>query len=179
MRRFIKGAAIAAVMTAGGSALAQTTNPDYTPVNLSFRIGAAWPLDDNLSNVSDVLFAAGADWRLDRSFFPNGETYFSLDWFGRSGSQGTKGNVFPVCINQKWWTGDPGIDTGGRRAYIFAGVGAFFIDVTTSDTVIGVRGGLGVELGPYFFTEVAGYTSDKGNGNVRGTAVAAYLGYRF
>ena len=179
MRRFIKGAAIAAAIGVGAAGFGQSTTNDYTPTNLSLRIGAAWPLDDNLSDISDVLFAAGVDWRLDRPFFAGGETYFSLDWFGRSTS-GQNGNVFPVCINHKWFTSGTGLQTAeDRRTYFFAGVGAFFVDVGSSDTVIGARGGLGLELGPYFFAEVAGYISDKTSTSVRGPAIAAYVGYKF
>jgi hypothetical protein len=178
MRRFINLAAIAAALSICGSAAAQGTNRDYTPSNFSFRIGGAFPIDDNLSDLGNSLFAAGIDYRIDRPFFPNGETFFSVDWFGRTTS-GTKGNVFPVNINHKWFT-NPLPTSEDRRSYFFAGVGAVFIDVASAaDTVLGARAGVGLELGPYFFAEGAFYISDKSGGNVRSTAAAVYLGYRF
>ena len=178
MRRFINLAAIGAALTVCGVASAQETR-DYTPVNFAFRLGVALPIDDNLSSLGDTLFAVGVDYRIDRPFFPNGETFFSIDWFGKSTS-GAKGNVFPVNVNHKWFTSGTGLPTTDEtRAYFFAGVGAVIIDVGTSDTVLGARAGIGVELGTYFFAEGAFYISDKGAGNVRSTAAALYLGYRF
>jgi hypothetical protein len=177
MRRMVTMAAIGAVLGVSGLAAAQT--PDYTPHNFSFRVGANFPLDDNLRDLGNALFALGADYRIDRPFWPGGETFFSLDWFGKS-TTGSKGNVFPLMVNHKWF-GGTGIQAPeeGRRSYFFAGLGAVFIDVGSSDTVLGARGGIGVELGPSFFAEGTLYLSDKSSTNVRATSVAIWLGYRF
>lgn len=180
MRRFMNLAAVAAVLGVSGATFAQEETRDYTPHGFSFRIGVNLPIDEELSDaLGNSLFAFGIDYRIDRPFFPNGETYFSVDWFGRN-STGQKGNLFPVNINHKWFTTATGLPTSGdNRSYFFAGVGAVFVDVVQSDTVIGARAGVGVELGPYFFTEGAFYVSDRANGNIRATSAAIYLGYRF
>ncbi|HVL38041.1 MAG TPA: hypothetical protein VM328_01500 [Fimbriimonadaceae bacterium] len=183
MKRFLSIAACAAAIGVSSSAQAQYTEGgdvfDATPWGFAFRIGYAFPLDDNLREVSDSFFSFGIDYYLSRPFFRTGETYFSLDWYGKTIS-GQKGNFFPLMVNHKWYTERaPLTAPEGHRSYFFAGLGAVFMDTANSDVVIGARGGVGVELGPYFFAEGALTISERASGRVHANTIGAYLGYRF
>lgn len=174
MRRLITLAALAGV-----AAISAAQSPDYYPANLSFRLGAAFPLESQLSDkVGRSLFALGVDYRLNRPLLADGESYISVDWlFGTT--SGRKGNVFPFNINHRWYT-NTGIDAGpGRRSYFFLGVGGVVVDVGTADTVLGARGGVGVELSESLFAEGTVWLSDRASGNVRNTSIGVFIGYRF
>ncbi|MFY9235195.1 MAG: hypothetical protein WAO58_12140 [Fimbriimonadaceae bacterium] len=175
MRRYLNLAALVGALAVSGISSGQS---NYYPINLSFRAGGVFPIDDNLADLGNSLFGLGIDYRIDKPFFEGGETFFSLDWFSGT-TTGRKGNVFPVMVNQKWYTRQSEDGSEGSRSYFFLGAGAVFIDVAGSDTVIGLRGGVGVELGSAFFTEGTFFISDRARGDVRATAAGVYLGYRF
>lgn len=174
MRRFLNLAGLAGTLAVSGLASAQTGG-SYYPINLSLRLGAVFPIDDRMSDLGNSLFGLGIDYRIDKSFFEGGETFFSLDWFTGT-TTGRKGNIFPIMVNQKWFT--RGAEEGGR-SYVFVGAGAVIVDVSGSDTVLGARAGAGMELGQAFFAEGTFYVSDRAKGDLRNTAVALWLGYRF
>ena len=177
MRRFLNAAAIVGALSLSGVSAAQGTAPDFYPMNMSFRLGGVFPLDDRLDDLGNSLFAFGIDYRLSKPLLPNGETFVSLDWFFGS-TTGQKGNVLPLNLNHKWYTSQEAAE-GAKRTYVFLGVGAVFIDLVSSDTVFGARVGAGMELSTNVFVEGTFFISDRASGNVRSNAFGAYIGYRF
>jgi hypothetical protein len=148
-----------------------------SPVNLSFRVGAVYPLHEfTREATSDLLIGVGVDYFFDRPLLPgNGETFLSFDWMGR-GLNGDKGNMFPICLNHRWYmSGD--YEMSNRR-YYFAGIGAAIIDVVNTNTVLAARVGAGAELGDHIYGELTFVVSDASSG-ARATSIGAYLGYRF
>lgn len=147
-----------------------------TPVNLSFRVGAVFPLHEFTRDATaNTLIGVGADYYFDRSLFDFGETYISFDWMGR-GMNGDKGNMFPICLNQRWYVS--GEFEMANRRYYFLGLGVAIVDVVSTKTVMAARAGLGAELGEHVFGELTFVLSDSASG-ARATSVGAYLGYRF
>ncbi len=178
MKQLFYGMAILTVVATSGVAGAQynQTKLDVKPAGVTFRGGAVLPVDNKLRDVSNLFIGLGAEYMFTHQFLSNSETYLSIDWFGKS-SSGEKGNLFPVCLNQRFYTGSSRYGTG--RSYYFVGAGVTFIDVGNSTDKLGVRGGVGTEIGPSVILEVAGYLSGKDSDGVSGTAVGAYIGYRF
>jgi hypothetical protein len=119
------------------------------------------------------LIDVGVEYQMPNSFLPSGETYFSLDYMAASWN-GEKGSNFPFAINERFYSHG----YYGHRSYIYLGIGIDFMDVTSSNTVIAARGGLGEELGERIFTEVGANVGDKRDG-VAPDAITASLGYRF
>lgn len=146
-----------------------------SPVNVSFRVGFVYSLDEFTRDITGNMIGVGADYHLTRSLFEGGETFLSFDWMGRSLS-GAKGNMFPMCLNQRFFVS--GDYEAGDRRYYFVGVGAAVIDVVSTNTALAARVGLGQEFGHHTFGEVTFVWSDAASG-ARATSVAAYLGYRF
>src|SRR5688500_15840046 len=126
MRRFLNVAAVVGALSLSGLSAAQTQT-DYYPGNMSFRLGGVFPIDDNLSSLGSTLFGIGIDYRLNRPLLTNGESYFSLDVMFAT-TTGRKGSVLPFCINHRWFTKSTIDNEEGNRSYIFAGIGAFFVD---------------------------------------------------
>lgn len=170
-------AAFAAALGFVGVASAQPI--DAAPSNLTFRGGVVFPLDDNLREASDLFFGVGIDYLFPNQIIRagNSETYFSVDWFVK-GTSGARGNVFPLAINQRFYSDVSGISRYGRT-YFTLGLGAAVIDVNRSATRFLVRGGVGVELGPNVVAEAIATFSDKTRDNVRANALGVYVGYRF
>jgi hypothetical protein len=146
-----------------------------TPVNLSFRLGFVYPLDDFTRDITGNMIGFGADYYLERSMFEGGETFLSFDWMGR-GMNGDKGNMFPICLNQRWFMG--GDFETGNRTYYHLGAGVAIVDVVTTKTVLGLRAGYGMELGPHAFVEFNFVWSEEASG-ARANSIGGYLGYRF
>jgi hypothetical protein len=147
-----------------------------SPVNLSFRAGFVYSLDEfTRDTIGSSLIGFGADYYLERGLFENGETFLSFDWIGR-GLNGDKGNMFPICLNHRWYTG--GDFESANRRYYFIGAGVAIIDVVSTNTVAAVRLGVGAELGQHIFGELSLVYSDASSG-ARASSVGAYLGYRF
>lgn len=173
MRRQITALALVAAITTG--ALAQNSNViDAKPTNLAIRGGAFFPVDDDLKNVEDVMFGLGFDLTFDQQYLKGSTTYVSVDWIGRS-LKGDKGNIFPICLNQRFPLGTK----GGFSTYAFAGAGISIVDINESDSAFAVRGGLGIDFGPSIFAEGTFYWSDKVTNNPRATGIGVYLGYRW
>lgn len=163
---------LAAAIGLAGVASAQT---DYTPTNLSVRLGVGFPLDDVTRDITKTLIGVGVDYDFTRPLIAGGDTFLSIDWFGKSGS-GAHGNIFPIMINQRFYS-QP-IDVGNRRTYGFLGVGIAVLDVFNTKTVLAARGGVGVELGQNLFAEGTLYLSAPDQG-VRANVVGLYVGYKF
>src|SRR6201999_1282616 len=87
-------------------------------------------------------------------FGKDSETYLSADWFFRS-SSGERGNVFPLALNQRWYSNVRGTKLSNYgRTYFSLGVGAAIIDVRhASATEFLGRGAIGVEFGPHVIAE--------------------------
>ncbi|AIE84960.1 hypothetical protein [Fimbriimonas ginsengisoli] len=166
-------ATIAAIGIAGVAAAQSPTQPDLTPVNITVRAGIALPLDSALTNVGNTLLDLGVEYMIPTSLVKGSETFISLDYWTK-GFNGN-GNVIPLMVNQRWYQG--GADVLKRR-YFFLGAGVAFVDVNRSNTAIGIRGGIGQELGEHIVAEIAGYLSDRAGG-ARANAITFSLGYRF
>ncbi len=167
-------ALLAAAVGVVSAAHAQAT-ADYTPTNLSVRLGFGYPLDDAVRDLTKTLIGVGVDFRLNTALIKGSETFISADWLGKSGN-GAKGNIFPIMINQKF-NSSMAADIF-PRTYGFVGVGVAIIDVKSTSTAIGARGGFGVEFGPNIFSEATLVISDNAGG-AKANTVGLYIGYRF
>ncbi|MBS1724024.1 MAG: hypothetical protein JSS66_13850 [Armatimonadetes bacterium] len=163
------------VLAALGSAAYASAQAVGTPTNLAFRLGYAYPIDNETRDLVRNFIGVGADYFFERGLLQGGETTISLDWLGKSGS-GAKGNIFPICLNQRWYSVN-GMEPG-RRSYFQLGAGVAIVDVTSTKTVLAGRAGYGVEFGEHIFGELNFFFSDDANG-ARATSIGAYLGYRF
>jgi len=168
--------AIAALVGVCSSAFAQNESNilDAYPYGISIRGGIAFPFDTNYSDKANSLIALGGDYTLKRSLVHGGESFISLDYLVKD-FQGGRGTVFPLAINQKWFTGHVG-ESG--RSYYFLGAGVSFVDYGSSNTVVSGRAGIGAELGEKIFIEATLFFGDRAQ-SIRPNAVGAYLGYRF
>lgn len=175
MKRFMFAAIAGAAATVS---MAQTSGIQ-TPTNLAFRLGGAYSIDASTRDFVKTFIGVGADIFLQKSLLPgnNTETTVSLDWLGKSGS-GAKGNMFPLMINQRWYS----VPTGGaldqNRFYYFGGLGVAIIDISTTKTVFAARGGVGYEFNRNVFAEAVLLYTEPAN-KIRGSAIGAYIGYRF
>ncbi|MCB0825559.1 MAG: hypothetical protein KDC26_05180 [Armatimonadetes bacterium] len=157
---------VAAISSAQGNLLEE-------PTNIAFRLGYVYPVDATMRNISPSYLGIGIDiYPEGFNLMSEGESYISIDWFGKSGS-GAKGNAFPVMINNKVYS-----DSGYGRSYFFYGLGVVFADLTNSDVVLGARAGYGKELGENLFGELS-FTYSDSAGGARATALGFHLGYRF
>lgn len=164
-----------AMLALSGAAMA-SAQAVTTPVNLSLRIGVAYPIDNATRDVVKNFIGAGFDYFLPRSLVQNGETSLSVDWLGKSGS-GDKGNIFPIMLNQRWYNPNSANLEGGR-SYFFLGAGVAVVDIVSTKTVLAARAGLRKEFGEHIFGELNIILSDDANG-ARANSAGIYLGYRF
>jgi hypothetical protein len=177
MRRTLIPAVVMAAIGASAVSSAQTDYPGtkYEPVNISVKAGVGIPLDSALSDVAHTFIALGGEFQLPTSLMKGSETFFNLDWFTKS--FGGNPSFLNLSVNQRFYLGNDRMP--GRRHYVFVGVGADFLNVFTSDTVVAARAGLGTELGENIFAEIAGYVGDKSNNNVHPDVLGVFVGYRF
>lgn len=157
------------------SAFASAQDGFGTPVNLSFRAGFVYSLDNVTRDLTGNMIGVGFEFYLDRSLMEGGETTLSVDWMGK-GLNGDKGNMFPMMLNQRWYTS--GDYESANRAYYYIGVGVAIIDVISTNTVAAARFGIGSEFGEHMYGEMTLVYSDASSG-ARATSVGVYLGYRF
>jgi hypothetical protein len=160
---------ILAAIGMAAASIAQSS-PLINTSGMSIRAGGAYILESKTRKITGNMINVGADFELPQSYLKNGTSYFSVDWFGKSGS-GAKGNFFPVMINQRFGNPD-------AKNYSFLGVGAVFVDITQSKTVFGVRGGLGQRLGDSLFAEASAIFSSNAGG-AKANAVVFNIGYKF
>jgi hypothetical protein len=172
-------AALAAVGIVGGAMAQQDTKIDATPSYLTFRGGLLFPLDDNLRESSDLFGGIGIDYEFPTQLIRGSLTYASIDWWFRT-SNGDNGNVFPIAINQRFYSkgGSQFYDEG--RSYFFVGAGVAIIDVAGKSTGKWmIRGGVGMEIGPNVIAEGVITFSDESSTKVRANGIGVYLGYKF
>lgn len=158
---------------------AQSSNTppvDFTPTDVSVKVGVALPLDSSLTDVAKTFIGLGVEYQLPTSLVKGSESYLSLDWFTKS-FRGERTNVFPLAFNQRFYTGGDNIP--GRRRYVFVGAGVSFVDIGSSDTVISARAGIGAELSEQIFGEIAGYLGDQTGSGIKPNVVSFFLGYKF
>lgn len=157
------------------SAFATAQDGFGTPVNLSFRAGFVYSIDNFTRNITGNLIGFGTEFYLDRSLVSGGETTLSLDWMGK-GLNGDKGNMFPIMLNQRWYVS--GNYENANRTYYYIGAGVAVIDIISTNTVAAARFGIGSEFGEHIFGELTLVYSDSSSG-ARASSVGVYLGYRF
>ncbi|MCE9557632.1 MAG: hypothetical protein K8R88_01650, partial [Armatimonadetes bacterium] len=133
---------------------------------MSFRLGGVYPLEKATRNITGNMIALGADVEIPTSLMKGSASFFSVDWYGKSGS-GAKGNFFPVMINQRFG------DVEESKTYSFLGVGVVFIDVTNAKTVLGARGGFGTRLSSHTFAELTLLLSGNAGG-AKASSVGAF-----
>lgn len=145
--------------------------------NMSIRAGIAFPTTGDLNG--GTFFGAGLDFDFGKSWIGGkGTTYLSVDWLSKSTS-GTRGNMFPIHLNQKFWLQE-GTDEGAIPFYGFIGVGATVIDVAPASTVLSGRLGLGAQVNTNFSVEgVIVFTGRTRTSNILGNHVGLYVGYKF
>lgn len=161
----------AAALLPLASAHAQTEK--WATSQISGRIGAGVPLEDDLRDRADIWFALGLDLEMSYRLFSGAETVFSIDWLTHSG--GDSDNIFPFTLSQRWYTGIP-----GSRTYFHAGIGASILDFDPSDFVLSGRAGFGFEFRDQYFMEFNLFVTDQhGSNNISGSSAAAYIGMRF
>lgn len=172
--------ALATIGIVGGAfAQSDDTRIDATPSYLTLRGGIVFPLDDNLRESSDLFFGIGLDYEFQTQLIRGSTTFFSADWWLRT-SNGDNGNVFPLAINQKFYTKRESRYYEGGRTYFFVGAGVAVIDVAGSSSAKWmIRGGVGMEIGPNLIAEAVGTYSDESSTKVRAAGVGVYVGYRF
>jgi hypothetical protein len=172
MKRYL---CVAAALAASSLSMAQLE----TPTNLGVRLGFAYPIDASTRDMIPNFLGAGLDIYLTKSLLPgkNTESSLSLDWFGKSGS-GTKGNMFPLLVNQRWYFGDMSAVAGDGRNYYFGGLGVAIMDITTTKTVFAARVGLGREFNANIFGEATLYYTEPAE-KLRGSSLGFHIGYRF
>jgi hypothetical protein len=144
------------------------------PYNFSIRLGVVFPIDNSYSNISDSFAGAGLEYAFEKSFVAGGESYLSLDYQGKDFGK-TKGTVMPLCLNQKWFTGDQQL---GLRSYYFLGVGAAFVDYNGSEAAACARLGVGKEFNQNLFGEISLLISDQAAA-VRPNSINLYVGWHF
>ncbi|MCX7799670.1 MAG: hypothetical protein N2109_04935 [Fimbriimonadales bacterium] len=166
---------VAALAAFGTAAFAQG-GLDVTPTNLAVRGGGFLPFDDELNDFSEGFAGIGIDIFFPQQYLPNSRTYLSIDWLGKSAT-GSKGNFFPICLNQRFSLGKA--EEGQPGSYFFVGVGATVFDFYSTNTQFGARAGIGIDLGPHVFAEGTFFWSDTSTGGIDGTGIGVYLGYRW
>ena len=163
-------------------ASAQVGRPNYPPQYFTLRAGFLVPIDDNLRAVSNTFFGVGADYTFSNAYLSGGETFFSLDWIGKTRGGG-RFNVFPICINERYFLGGNNYSPAAQlnnRAYVFLGLGAFLFDMDPTTWRFGGRGGVGIELGHSLKAEATLFLSAPTSGvQIHCNAVGLYLGYNF
>lgn len=171
-----------AAMGITGIAAAQSadTRIDATPSYLTFRGGLLFPLDSNLRENSDLYGSLGVDYEFPTQLVKGSTTFASVDWWLRT-SNGDNGNVFPIAINQKFYSNNKGNGFyADGRSYFFIGAGVAIIDVAgKSSSKWMLRGGVGMEIGPNVIAEAIATFSDESSAKVRANGIGVYLGYRF
>lgn len=156
--------AVTAMGMAQSNSLVNTTG-------MSLRLGGVYPLERATRNVTKNMMALGFEFESQSQIVKGGMNYISIDWYGKSGS-GAKGNMFPVMYNVRMG------DNGTNQFYTFFGVGVVFMDVTSSKTVLGARGGIGTRLSEHLFAEGAAVMSGSANG-AKANSVGVFVGYKF
>lgn len=179
MRRFFL---VLCALTLGAMAFAQydPTTGDSSLYDsargFGFRIGAYFPTDGALRNVSNTWSDAGIEYDFLRGIFKTGTTYASLDWTASKLFGGT--HIASIAVNERYYTRPKRYAIGGTP-YFYLGIGAGWEDLggSTSSTWV-ARGGIGSEFQGNYFLEAGALVSPKLNG-VNPSGISVSIGYRF
>lgn len=147
---------------------------DFFGEGSSFRAGFVYPTDDNVRDATGNMFGLGVDVNVPFSLLRGQKGFLSLDYMS-SAIDGGKGYILPIMFNQRFELGQ-GI--GGRSAYFYVGAGFVNADFDRADTVFGLRGGVGVNLGERNFLEVSYLWPEKLDG-ARVSTLGVYYGWKF
>lgn len=168
MRRYLVGT----ILAVAGVTAAQAQNPQQLDVR-----GGIWlPVDSTLRDVANIWAGIGVDVHFPTHFLKNAETVLSVDYLTHS-LGGSKGNIFPINLNA-YFT----VPHGDQTLYYGFGAGAVIADVrSTSKTVFGLRGVLGLNINDEWFIEANYFWSDKYDdvNSSRASGLAGYIGFRF
>lgn len=147
---------------------------DFDDVRFDFtlRAGVFFPFDDNMSDLSDIWFAAGFDVEVDRGLIPGASTVISVD--SMTHNWWSEHVTFPININQRWYSGD-----WPRRTYFQVGIGVAANDFQPADTVFGARAGVGMEWNETILFEADVFWSEEDTTDTSVLGVAGYVGWRF
>ena len=146
------------------------------PTNVTMRLGAFIPGDTTMKDSSATWYTLSLEYIPGNQFISGSETYLMMEYFGKSTSG--KGWALPITVNQRVIVNGANSESH-QKTYAFIGVGAAFMDIVDSNTVLMFRGGLGLELGQKIVAEIAGYMSGKDRNDVRLNGLGFSLGYKF
>ncbi len=145
---------------------------DTSLSDISLRVGASLPIDSKLNDRFNTFAGIGIDYHLKTSLVSGSASFLSADW--TTGDSKFKSNAIALMINQRWALGG----MQNKATYGYLGLGAVIVDAGVSKTVVGIRGGVGIEMSKNVFGELTAVFSDK-VGNARYNVLGAYIGYRF
>lgn len=173
MKRFLAFAVSAFGLGAAAMSSAQVLDP--TPSGISLRAGVVIPIDDPISDISELWGGLGLDYAFTKQFLPNGETYVSLDYIFNN--IGGRNSWWPLMLGHRFYRG--GNDLGEERMYLNVGLGAIFTNLGTSETVFGGKVGIGKEFGPNIFGEITLFLAEDNRFGQNVSCFGAWLGYKF
>jgi hypothetical protein len=169
--------ALTAVMISG-VASANSTFQD-TGVSLEgfvVKLGLAFPVDNTLkNNLTSNINSLGLEFAISSSYAKSSEAFLGLDYYGRNIGEFAKGSFTTVTYNTRLFKEAE----GSRRSYTILGLGLGFANISQSDTVYLVRGGVGKELSDHTFIEAIGSFSTKTANDGSFNTIGLYFGYRF
>jgi len=152
---------------------AQKHEEMWNEAQTMLRVGAFIPLEDDLNDLQEVWLNIGGDIEfLAFHIIPKWSTVVSIDWF--SHNFGEDNNAIPLMINQRIYSGELGM-----RRYIQFGIGPVFTDFKPSDTVFGVRAGVGMEFTDNLYAEAMFYWTDETKEGINVIGVTLCAGIRF
>jgi len=164
---------IVAALGVFASSFAQTqTVPVLDTNGLSVRIGGVYPFQKGVRDAMGNPMSLGLDIVAPKSYIKNTTSFISIDYTTKQ--FGKNPYFIPVMLNAKFGNESE----SGRSTYGFFGAGLVFSNVGASDTLFGVRGGFGLNMGEHIFAEIAAtFSSDKNGSNANN--IGFYLGYKF
>lgn len=160
-------------LVAGLGVMAMAQSPSFIPTNTNIRLGFVYPTEDAVRDFTGNMFGLGVDIDTNFRLVSFGHGFLSLDYY-TSSLDGEKGRVFSAMYNQRM----PLSSMDGRNTYYFVGAGITNVDFTTSKTVFGLRGGVGMSLSEKTYGELVYNFTEKVDG-VRASNFGVYLGFKF
>jgi hypothetical protein len=163
--------------TAAQTGLGQ--GPPPQPSYFTVRAGVDFAIDNKLADYTPILLGAGVDYTFSNAFIKNAETFVSVDGMFRTRGSGRL-NLFPACINERFYLSQKVANTTGSAglAYVFVGLGATLFDSGNSTFRFGGRAGIGTQLGSSWVAEASVYLSAPDQG-AAADVIGVYLGYKF
>jgi hypothetical protein len=167
----------ATVLSASSFAQVTSTAVDAYPYNMSIKGGVFFPLDDNLRSVDNLFGMLGAEYVFPTQLIRGSETFAEFDWIFHTTASSSV-NVFPLTLNQRFWS-QPGKGLFGTgRTYFFVGAGVTWIE-PKGQAKLTFHGGLGAELGARTFIETSLYIGEQDSNLLRNSGIGVNVGYRF